>query len=1196
MKVKTMKSSLVRMGLSALCAVWMGSVWADEPTVLAYWPFGDAGLYDVSGNGHTLEGGADVTGDHAVFGGTAATVLSTVENLDLSSYDAVTIEFFVRAKDPAQTMYLLEHTASMNANIGGFHVKLNERDPGEYRIGALMKTTSEELGIACTDTAPGPLQDGVWHHVAVVLRCHETSVYDAAHPEAWCVSVWIDGEVKRREGYRTATLAKTSAGCTFKNAKLYLGSRANTEGFFSGELDDVRITAGVLSSGQFMTERSMSSDARQEIAYYPFGTNGFCDVSGNGNHLHASATGVTLGTDGALSFAGGAAFCQTYKPLDLSAYREGLTIECFFKTASSGNGKRIPLLCHSPSLQGVGEYIFAAMLAQDRYVMTDAYKNGAQRNLDSTERLGTEAPSYADGAWHHLAWVCNPYTVNDPMRIYVDGTEVPTSASAQENYRFLALGTGFLRLGQLHDSLRYGSGNKFAGELDDVRITAAALKPDEFHTTRSEDAGTPVNTPQLEPYTLAHWKFSSVDPFRDETGLFPLRDMLTNDSYSVSFQDGEAVFTGLGGLQTRSPVDLSPYRQVTVDFWVKYPRIYSYTDYPHASIQKFDMNFVEYSRCFDKYPGSFRFSADVGYNNNPARAGVLFSTKDGYRGHLKPEGSYGDGQWHHWVYTVDMGNATKPSTLTIDGSEVARDTGAFNQNVLCPFSANQHFFLGTRYEFIDNNYRQNNWADCINLFGSLDDVRVTVGGVPSDNERSAEVVGAGTPLMHCDFESAEAPYADTLGNHNLKRDLQSNSTVTVVNGVARFAGTDGLVTTIPLAGISQKRALTVEFLFRPDVLAAGREQYIVEYGNNYLDFGSTLFYARMSPEGKLLAGFFQNTRTLAGAYLCTNRMNHVAMVMNFDCVRGCDQLNVWVNGERCAQDTTASLADLSAGVREGLYLNLGQHPVDRTKSLKGDIDAFCMTEGALTPENFKLRRAAFNADDVIAYWPFKNGAAEADASGNGFDWATVAPGTTLADDCATIHGGNGLTSVAIPFGAATNGLTVECFVRLRPDEVAANDGQVLFKSVGLRKPGTFVTEFCPAGNNQLAFLSRWYECAFYKADNLSILLVEQDDYSVGRKTVESLADGKWHHVAQVIDPSARYKARQKLYIDGEEMPANSGVSEFAEHDRTFLDGVLQVGWGATLSVDDVRITAAPLAPADFLQKRTQPQGVVVIVR
>ena len=203
-----------------------------------------------------LEGGADLSGDAAVFGGTAATVLSTVDTLDLSPYSVVTVEFFAKVTNTPHRVYFLEHTESMNANIGGFHINLNERDAGEYRIGALMKTTSAELGIACVDTAEGPLQDGKWHHVAVVLKCNKTTSYRAADPADWCISVWVDGAVVQRSGHRMDTLANTNPSCTFRNAKLYLGSRANSEGFLTGEIDDVRITAGSLAPNDFLKKRT----------------------------------------------------------------------------------------------------------------------------------------------------------------------------------------------------------------------------------------------------------------------------------------------------------------------------------------------------------------------------------------------------------------------------------------------------------------------------------------------------------------------------------------------------------------------------------------------------------------------------------------------------------------------------------------------------------------------------------------------------------------------------------------------------------------------------------------------------------------------------------------------------------------------------------------------------------------------------
>lgn len=40
----------------------------------------------------------------------------------------------------------LERTESMNANIGGFHINLDERGAGECRIGSLMKKRTALAG------------------------------------------------------------------------------------------------------------------------------------------------------------------------------------------------------------------------------------------------------------------------------------------------------------------------------------------------------------------------------------------------------------------------------------------------------------------------------------------------------------------------------------------------------------------------------------------------------------------------------------------------------------------------------------------------------------------------------------------------------------------------------------------------------------------------------------------------------------------------------------------------------------------------------------------------------------------------------------------------------------------------------------------------------------------------------------------
>ena len=86
-----------------------------------------------------------------------------------------------------------------------------------------------------------------------------------------------------------------------------------------------------------------------------------------------------------------------------------------------------------------------------------------------------------DGRWHHFAlvydWDKTTYLI---VRLYRDGVLITEFANNFASSSGVNIYSGRLFIGS-----RGGSSLKFAGELDDIKVTGRALTPPEFMKKRS---------------------------------------------------------------------------------------------------------------------------------------------------------------------------------------------------------------------------------------------------------------------------------------------------------------------------------------------------------------------------------------------------------------------------------------------------------------------------------------------------------------------------------------------------------------------------------------------------------------------------------------------------------------------------------------------------------------------------------------
>ncbi|MGN0833704.1 MAG: LamG-like jellyroll fold domain-containing protein [Kiritimatiellia bacterium] len=227
------------------------------------------------------------------------------------------------------------------------------------------------------------------------------------------------------------------------------------------------------------------------ILYWPFdSSNPYADASGNGQTITTKTLPVELrgnyahfphGTTGDFG-----------RSLSLGGH-SAVTIEFFFRQPTRIRQQQCLLSYYG--WNGAGTSFFVLFGGGNKSSLDDVtvswLKSKAGRESESSE-VGT----LADGAWHHVAMVfrCEEdESVMDELSLYIDGVLQTQSTQAVHHDNFFATKTSLL-IGSFHYSAAQTFGaqmQRFEGDVDDLRITAAALTPEQFLSapTLAETAG-----------------------------------------------------------------------------------------------------------------------------------------------------------------------------------------------------------------------------------------------------------------------------------------------------------------------------------------------------------------------------------------------------------------------------------------------------------------------------------------------------------------------------------------------------------------------------------------------------------------------------------------------------------------------------------------------------------------------------------
>jgi hypothetical protein len=627
--------------------------------VVAYWDFSSDsnGVTDVSGNCHSLtNSGVVISNGVAVFNG-SQTNFSTVSKLDLTGNNNLTVEFFMRSTSTNKGM-LIEQTNPYWQNTGAFMVDVNETGTGTVMGGfcTLAAGTKLNLDISPTNSA----SDGFWHHVAIV--------FDKAKTGADRSMLYVDRIAQGT--YLTYTNDTNST--VFCNSTLFIGSRGNSDMKFRGELDDVRVSNTALTTNQFLQARSTGTPP--VVAYWRFDDGaGLTDSSGNGNTLAGS--GVVF-TGGVARFSGTHTF-NTASALNLTAYTN-LTVEFFMRSSAATSSAMILVEQTNPFFSNPGAFIATLNEGSVAGQMMGGFctATGTKLNLDMTA-----ANAGADGQWHHVAIVYDKTkTGTDRSMYYLDGV-------AQGVYLTWTDGSdAAFRNATLYVGSRGNGSMKYIGEMDDLRITGAALQPGQF-----------LKAPSTEiPRVVAYWPFSHQQPLADATGN---GHALSNTG--VTFADDAAVFDGTHTAFSTKPwtLNLRPYSALTIEYFVR-------TTATNV------MEALEHSANFTALRGGFVAVFNEA-NRGQIESGFSMPGTASYNIDSTPSNAILDGAWHHVALVYDPTQSGEDRVrFYLDHIQQGKRTATWNSDA-DTFFLNDTLYIGSR-------------ANSSSKFGgALDDIKIT---------------------------------------------------------------------------------------------------------------------------------------------------------------------------------------------------------------------------------------------------------------------------------------------------------------------------------------------------------------------------------------------------------------------------------------------------------------------------------------
>lgn len=221
----------------------------------------------------------------------------------------------------------------------------------------------------------------------------------------------------------------------------------------------------------------------------------------------------------------------------------GLTVECFLRLTSYHRAPYTVFTYYG--WNGYETGFFGMWSGGDKQssgvLHTSWKKKKVSSYTDGTEKLASDSDVLGDHRWHHVAFVLDVSSSDESVvkesKLYVDGVlQTKYTSSVHHGIGSVAPSTTDFCLGSCLDTIqgRAFSGIScsrqmpFEGDMDDVRITAAALEPGQFLTA-------PTVTETAHPSGAVTWTDGQAMPAAGADVYVPADAAIELDAETPSF-------------------------------------------------------------------------------------------------------------------------------------------------------------------------------------------------------------------------------------------------------------------------------------------------------------------------------------------------------------------------------------------------------------------------------------------------------------------------------------------------------------------------------------------------------------------------------------------------------------------------------------------------------------------------------------
>ncbi|MBP5284483.1 MAG: LamG domain-containing protein [Kiritimatiellae bacterium] len=896
----------------------------------------------------------------------------------------------------------------------------------------------------------------------------------------------------------------------------------------------------------------------ETIAYWPFGANGLKDVSGNGYDLTADGDHVTASVEeNCIVLDGQQTFFETIDSLVIPG--SDMTIECWAQFSKSEMPGAFMFFEYSPNCNNY-EYGF--------YLDYGEIGNKVQSTWRTSNYMQTcegNDDLVGDGEWHHIAVVFHP-SVGDIScnTLYIDGENVFQGGGGVTVFTSTDIDWPSYKL---FLGLRSGKVMPMAGKLDDVRISSGCLDPSEF-VMRSSGA-LPINPrPTLGQPSVTGVTTNSISI---AVPVIALGDGATGCDVLLVQTVGESVSTNK--IATLDNPD-------TINYTVE--------GLPPSTVCNFTIQIVN-----DIVPDVITRSFSV-QTAEPTRTIAYWkfdeeSAVKGDDGALRLNDESGNGN----TLVIKSANL-RDGALRMNGG----------QEIISTASAVDHL-IGGAVDFQTENFHHLT----VELW-----VKFSAADNPSGVILLESSVSAySTPGSFYLYYEANKLYALVSHQHPAGSGNYSTTAVDFVpdgewHHIAMVVNPDATLTAhdscadIYIDGRRSGQIPWSDYGWAHGwINFYSQAVYVGNRANNALKFVGEIddvrltagaldpiaFVARTPSEGATYPqpGISKVEATAVGE---DNAEFSVTVDTIGDGASRFDMWAVWTAGESVHTNTI-----VEGGTESGIYpfsvSGLTESSVYAiTVMIRNDV----YDETLSTVCNIATREAA----KIKAYWSF-DGEPVASSGGGGSlyfndetgGYSLIVDGVTFANGAACFDGT--LSNVRpsdwqygrINFGnvstPSVTQATIEGWARFSASDNAGKT-VVLFGTgdYGGYEPSTFLV--------------------YYDEPNavLGISMCYETNYDVSYWSVPFEADGKWHHIAIVLDMNETTHKVASLYVDYEKLGDMDWRFDGTRyHGFALSNPTFHIGTNFTGQIDDVRVYNRALAPSQFVRTRTKGYSPFVLI-